>query len=127
MKNSKNKLNWKPLIIILVVCGIITASYMIVYIDFKEAYVSENTSNTGVVIEKDYRYPNMWRNIRRRFDTRFFVTIERATVNYKGETKTSREQHILTYEDWIEIEVGDIATYNENGSISFGNADSAQK
>lgn len=30
-----------------------------------------------------------------------------------------KEAYTITYEEWIQIEVGDIATYHEDGSMTF--------
>lgn len=126
METNRKKLNWKPLIIILIICGIVAASFLIAYIGSKEAYVSENTSNTGVVVEKYYT-TSKWKNFFGDSDTRFFVIIERSTVKYNGEPSTLREKHILSCENWTDIEVGDVVTYNEKGSMAFEHADAIQK
>lgn len=85
------------------------------YIDDRNAYVDENTSSTGVVIEKTFN-ERQWGLAG--FATKFIIVIERQTVNYKGEEVFVREQAVVGYEEWLAIEVGDIGAYDENGTFA---------
>ena len=87
------------------------------WVDSKEAYVKENTSSTGVVVDKTYKSGHWGRY--GAYGTKFFVLVERGSVNYFGEEVAEKSTRQIDYEAWTLIDVGDIATYNEDGSVIF--------
>ena len=102
------------LVVVLIVSAVVLISLFGAYMSEKSAYIEANTSSTGIVADKTYRT---------RYDdqlaTRYSITIDRYTINAAGEVQTRTETYTISYEDWAQIEVGHIATYNPDGSIDI--------
>lgn len=90
------------------------------YLAEKEAYIQENTSSTGVVVEKTCNTVTGHKRYVRTPYTQFMITIERQTINIKGETVMEQEDVLVPYDDWLQIQEGDIVTYNEDGTYTIG-------
>lgn len=113
MRNNKDTvsdLRCLMLIIILLIV-MIGSAFLRGYIEEKEVYIEENTSTAGIIVDKSYS--SGYRGYH------FFITIERQSVNIKGEEISKEDTLVVDYEEWVEIEIGDIATYNDDGSVTF--------
>ena len=77
------------------------------------AYIEANTSNTGIITDKSIETPES------SVSTRYAITIERQTANSAGEVQTKSETYSVSYDEWLQIEEGYVATYQKDGSIDI--------
>lgn len=80
------------------------------------AYVEANSSNQGIVTDKSYE-TDTWGDSND-VSTKYYVTIARQKINASGEVSTETQTYTISFEDWSQIEVGHIATFNDDDTVT---------